>query len=103
MHRELESLVSLFNHACKVVHPGWTLLCRMFDLLSSTGSFAARHPHHHIWLNQEFRADLAWWQLFTKSWNGVGLLGSYDSDVRCLRGMGLWCLVWDELVPVPLG
>ena len=75
--RELESLVGLLNHACKVVRPGRTFLRRMIDLLTVTGSNTACRPHHHIQLNREFRADLAWWQLFLRSWNGVGLLGDY--------------------------
>ena len=29
---------------------------------------------HPIRLNREFRADLAWWRLFTPSWNGISFL-----------------------------
>ena len=35
--RELESLIGLLNHACKVLRPGRTFLRRMIDLLSATG------------------------------------------------------------------
>ena len=58
--RELESLIRLLNHACKVVRPGRTFLRRMIDLLSATGRTGLGHSHHHIRLNREFRADLAW-------------------------------------------
>ena len=58
--RELESLIGLLNHACKVVRPGRTFLRRMIDLLSATGRTGLGHSHHHIRLNREFRADLAW-------------------------------------------
>ena len=96
--RELESLVGLLNHACKVVRPGRTFLRRMIDLLTVTGSNTACRPHHHIRLNREFRADLAWWQLFLRSWNGVGLLGDYrlrhghelTSDASGTWGCGAW-------------
>jgi len=32
--RELQSLVGSLQHACKVVHPGLTFMCRMHELLS---------------------------------------------------------------------
>ena len=54
--RELESWIGLLNHACKVVCPGRTFLCRMIDLLSTTGRTGLCHSHHHIRLNREFRA-----------------------------------------------
>lgn len=61
--RELESLVGQLHHTCKVVRPGRTLLQRMIDLLSATGPTTASYcPHHHIRLNREFRADLAFFQ-----------------------------------------
>ena len=31
--KELESLIGLLNHACKVVRPGWAFLCQLLDLL----------------------------------------------------------------------
>ena len=76
--KELESLVELLNHACKVVHPGCTFLRRMIDLLVATGSTAPQH--HHIRLKREFWADLAWWHTFIRPWNGMGLLGSYKGN-----------------------
>ena len=38
--KELESLVGLLNHACKVVRPGHSFLCRMLDLLHGTSHHA---------------------------------------------------------------
>ena len=72
--RELESLIGVLNHACKVVRPGRTFLRRMIDLLSATGRTGLHHSHHHIRLNREFRADLAWWRCFVEHWNGVELI-----------------------------
>ena len=70
--KELESLIGLLNHACKVVRSGRAFLRRMLDLLHSVH----RPPNSPlpIRLNQGFRADLAWWQLFLESWNGVAFL-----------------------------
>ena len=71
----------------------------MIDLLSITGSSTARRPHQHIFLNREFRADLAWWQILAWSWNGIGFLGCYDqnpgheliSDASGTWGCSAWC------------
>ena len=71
-HKELESLIGLLNHACKVVRPGRSFLRRMLDLLHSVH----RPPNSPVplRLNQGFRADLAWWRLFLERWNGVSFL-----------------------------
>ena len=96
--KELESLIGLLNHACKVVRPGRTFLRRMIDLLTSTGASSIPRQHHHIRLNREFRADLAWWRSFVQQWNGVGLLKHQDlgpglvvtSDASGSWGCGAW-------------
>jgi len=66
---ELQSLAGKLQQACKVVQPGRSFLRRVFQLLKGT-----QHAHHHIRLNRSFRSDLAWWDLFLESWNGVSLL-----------------------------
>jgi len=66
---ELQSLAEKLQQACKVVQPGRSFLRRVFQLLKGT-----QHAHHHIRLNRSFRSDLAWWDLFLESWNGVSLL-----------------------------
>ena len=50
--RELESLVGMLQHACRVVRPGRSFLRRMVDLLR-----IPRKPYHFICLNQDFGAD----------------------------------------------
>lgn len=72
--RELESLVGLLNHTCKVVRPGCSFLRRMPNLLPRTGSTASPQPHHWIRLNHDFRADLQCWHTFVADWNGVAAL-----------------------------
>ena len=110
MRKELESLISILNHACKVVRPGHSFLRRMIDLLTTTRGSAARQPHHRIRLNREFRADLAWWCTFAAVWNGVGLVPNvptladpeFASDASGAWGCGAWWqhrwfqLQWDE-------
>ena len=70
--RDLESLIGVLNHACKVVRCGRTFLRRMLDLLKGV----PMHPlcPHPIRLNRSFRSDLAWWRLFAAEWNGVSFL-----------------------------
>ena len=66
--KELESLIGLLNHACKVVRSGRSFLQRMIDL-------HAVPPHQpYVRLNAGFRVDLAWWGTFLKSWNGTSFL-----------------------------
>ena len=86
LRRELESLIGSLNHACKVARPGRTFLRRTFFeevidlLLAAEPSYGRSSPNQHIWLNREFRADMAWWRLFVEQWNGVGLLQSVQLD-----------------------
>ena len=70
--RELESLVGLLNHACKVVRAGHSFLRRMIDTHARPHATRATCSSL-IRLNKDFRADLAWWQCFVKSWNGIYL------------------------------
>ena len=66
--KELESLVGLLHHACKIVRPGRSFLRRMIALLSTA------NDRHVIRLNRAFRADLAWWHMLAANWNGTGLI-----------------------------
>ena len=93
--RELRSLVGKLQHACKVVRPGRTFLRRMFDLLKGS---ATRH-HPFVRLNAAFRSDLAWWQAFLTTWNGVSMLTEPDhippdvdlyTDAAGAQGCGAW-------------
>ena len=64
--KNLESLVGMLNHACKVVRAGRSFLRRMIDLLHA--------GHDPIRFNVAFRSDLAWWQAFIADWNWVSFL-----------------------------
>ena len=94
--RDLQSLVGKLQHACKVVRPGRSFLCRMFELLRGTAK-----KQHFIRLNRSFHSDLRWWHLFLESWNGVAMMGSREwqpkihlfSDVSGSFGCGGW---WDQ-------
>ena len=66
---ELQSLAGKLQHACKVVRPGRSFLRRVFELLGGV-----HRDHYHVKLNGGMRSDLAWWDLFLESWNGVSML-----------------------------
>jgi len=64
--KELQSLIGLLHHACKVVWPGRAFLRRMIDLIC-----CFRNDNHPIRLNSEFKKDLKWWLDFFGQWNGI--------------------------------
>jgi len=70
--KELESLIGLLNHACKVVRPGRPFLRHIINLLQTVHRPPASTVP--IRLSQGFRADLPWWVEFVSRWNGVSLL-----------------------------
>ena len=65
---QLESLVSLLQHACKVVCPGRTFIRRIYNL---THHFK---QHYTVRLNAACKADIEWWCTFFSRWNGTSLL-----------------------------
>ena len=67
--RTLLSLIGKLAFACKVVPPGRIFLRRLIDLSTTVGPL-----HHHVTLNSEARADLAWWHQFLPDWSGKSLL-----------------------------
>ena len=90
--KELESLIGILQHACKVIRPGRSFLRRMIDLLR-----VSHRPHHHIRLNHQFRADLLWWRTFAAHWNWVTSLPAVmspacevTSDASGHWGCGAW-------------
>ena len=97
--KELESLIGLLNHACKVVRPGRSFLERMLDLLHSV--HCPPNSPVPLRLNQGFHADLAWWRWFLERWNGVSFLLSpvhlprieMTIDASCSWGMAQAVLV----------
>ena len=98
--RDLESLVGLLNHVCKVVRPGRSFLRRMIDLLHTRTSRTA-HPSAAtpIRLNREFRADLAWWQSFVEDWNGIFFLSTLQYLPVFHVASGTWgCGAWHGLM-----
>ena len=64
--RELESLLGHLSHAASVIRPGRTFLRQLFGLLT-----VAKKPGQFVRLNLSARADIAWWQCFLDSWNGL--------------------------------
>ena len=72
---ELESLIGQLQHASAVVKPGRSFLRRMIILAKSR-----QLPSHPIRINQGFRSDLAWWNLFLQRWNGISLMSAIGRD-----------------------
>lgn len=71
LRRDLESLLGHLHHAAKVVYPGRPFLRRLCDLLRRT-----RSQSRFIRLNRDTRADLAWWSVFLRDWNGTSFFTS---------------------------
>ena len=69
--RELQSLVGLIQHACKVVRPEHIFVQRLIETME-----VAKHADHWVRLNASFRSDLLWWDTFLVEWNGVSMLWS---------------------------
>ena len=67
--KELESLLSYLQHACKVIPQGRTFLRRMINLLS-----VFRRDDHPVRLNQDFRLNLSCWREFFHSWDCFSFL-----------------------------
>ena len=91
---DLESLIRVLQHACKVIPPGRAFLRQVVMLLST-----AHRSYHHIRLNKEFRADLAWWKVFATHWNGASLIIHQKSPEQVLTSdaSGAWgCGAWHE-------
>ena len=91
--KELESLIGLLNHACKVIRSGRAFLRRMIDLLH-----AVHQSQPLIRLNLGFRSDLAWWNMFIAEWNGISFLApptylpqlDLTTDASGSWGCGAW-------------
>ena len=66
---ELDSLIGQLQHATNVIKPDRSFLRRMFVLAK-----LAKKPWHHIRINASFKADLAWWRTFLRTWNGISMM-----------------------------
>ena len=73
--RELLSLIGKLSHAAKIITPGRIFLRRMIDV-----AHGVKHLDHWVHLNQDFKSDLAWWQTFIDSWNGLGMMQSIAAN-----------------------
>ena len=73
--RDLESLLGLLQHAAKVVKPGRRFVRRLIQVMS-----AAKRRDHFVRLGSDVRSDLAWWDKFLESWNGVGILPTAETQ-----------------------
>ena len=97
-YRELESAVGFLSFAAKVVVPGRAFLRRLFD--------AIRRPVAIVRLTTAMKADLQWWNIFLKDWDGLKLLRQVASrkswyiwtDASGNLGMGGYILEHPDLL-----
>ena len=97
---ELESLIEILNHACKVVCPGRSFLRRMLNLLKSPhAQNICRRAAQQIHLNKDFRSDLLWWQVFAEQCNRIAIASPRDGDPPVELTFGAsGCGVWSGTV-----
>ena len=67
--RELLSLIGRLHHAASVVRPGRPFTRSLIEL-----SKIPKQLNHMVRLNRSARADIEWWRMFAKSWNGINFL-----------------------------
>lgn len=66
--RQLLSLVGKLSFAARAVPAG-----RLFTRRLITLTTKVKQLHHHLRLNEEAQADIAWWRSFLPTWNGTAL------------------------------
>jgi hypothetical protein len=66
--RELLSFIGKLSFAARIVPAGRLFSPRLIHL-----STTVRRLHHRIHLNTDARVDVAWWDRFLPSWNGIGM------------------------------
>ena len=77
---QLRSLIGKLAFVAKVVRPVRLFLRRLIDL-----SKTVKKGHHHISLNSQAQADIAWWYEFLPTWSKSSLIPQsreiYNSDL----------------------
>ena len=63
--RQLLSLIGKLHFATKVIPAGRIFLRRLINRSTAVDAL-----HHHLYLNSDTRADIAWWRNFLPIWNG---------------------------------
>ena len=67
--RELLSLIGLLSHAAWVVRPGRAFLHSLFAAAGTVSNL-----DHWVHLNRTAPADLSWWYVFLRVWNGRSIM-----------------------------
>ena len=84
--KQLQSLIGKLLHVAKCIHPARVFVARLLAALRSMTSF-------YIPITHDMRADLAWFQEFGRSWNGVAMIPNHVPTKTilvdaCLTGIG---------------
>ena len=84
--KQLQSLIGKLLHIAKCIHPARVFVARLLSALRDMTSF-------YTPITRDMRADLAWFQEFGRSWNGIAMIPSSDHKKSilvdaCLTGIG---------------
>ena len=99
--RQMLSLVSLLQHATKVMKQGRTFVARMYMVAAKVKQLS-----YYTRLNKDFKSDLIWWHYFLECWNGLSLMclakESYTYKPLhpdgCIGVIGLWSCLGQPVV-----
>ena len=84
--RKLLSLIGRLHHASRVVKPGRAFIRSLID-----ASMSVALLNHHVSLNADAKADVAWWNSFISIWNEVSLIPPPFVSATCsLDASGSW-------------
>ena len=82
---QLQELLGHLNHAASVVRPGRSFMRSIIDTMK-----IPRRPHHFVRLNQQCKADLAWWATFLSSWNGTSFFAPDSIGTSVISDASGW-------------
>ena len=100
--RDLLSLLGLLHHAATVVRPGRAFLRSLIDAAKTVQAL-----EHRVHLNCAARADLAWWHMFLRTWNGTSIMPPRNPWYRMHHRMlclshAAFCMKYGVGTPYPL-
>ena len=86
---QLQCFIGHLSFAAKVVRPGRLFTWELINTMA-----IPKRSFHLVRLNSACRADIAWWALFLKDWNGISFFPSFpqgctmESDASGKWGCG---------------
>ena len=84
--QQLQGLIGHLNFAAKVVKPGRLFTRELFNTMT-----IPKRSFHLVRLNSACRADIAWWSLFLKDWNGISFFPTFPQGITVVSdASGKW-------------